>query len=105
MSGVTLTTPLTLHNDEPLVLRIFLDASLIEVFANERRSITSRIYPTRPDSTGIAICADEAAVDLLAGRVWRWPESGSVHYHGKKTGTRIRQITITSNCSGTPART
>ncbi|WP_322822699.1 glycoside hydrolase family 32 protein [Chloroflexus sp.] len=62
--------PLALHNDEPLALRIFLDASLIEVFANERRSITSRIYPTRPDSTGIAICADEAAVDLLAGRVW-----------------------------------
>ena len=50
--------PLILGPDEPLRLHIFLDRSVLEVFANDRISITSRIYPTRADSTCVALLAE-----------------------------------------------
>jgi len=43
--------------DEPLDLRVFVDGSVIEVFANERHCLTSRVYPTGADSTGIELRA------------------------------------------------
>ena len=48
------SAPFELREGEPLRLRVFVDRSVIEVFANERISITSRIYPTRADSLGVA---------------------------------------------------
>jgi len=43
--------------DEPLSLRVFVDRSVVEVFANERHCLTGRVYPTREDSTGASLCA------------------------------------------------
>jgi beta-fructofuranosidase len=63
--------PLTLGPDEPLRLRMFLDRSVIEVFANERVSVTSRIYPTRADSVGVALLAEAAAARLIALDAWQ----------------------------------
>lgn len=63
--------PLALAAGEPLRLRVFLDRSIIEVFANDRLSITSRIYPTRPDSLGVAAFAVGAPGELLALDAWR----------------------------------
>ncbi len=63
-------TPLPLAPGEPLRLRIFLDGSLIEVFANDRRSITSRIYPSRPDSDGVAVQAAGNPAELVTMRAW-----------------------------------
>ena len=40
--------------DGALHLQIFLDGSVVEVFANSRTSLSSRIYPTREDSTGLS---------------------------------------------------
>lgn len=57
--------PLMLGADEPLRLQIFLDRSVLEVFANERISITSRVYPTRADSVGLALLAERGAVNAL----------------------------------------
>ena len=61
--------PLTLHDDEPLRLRVFVDHSVIEVFANERACLTGRVYPTRDDSVGIGIFAHGSA-QLLALDAW-----------------------------------
>ncbi len=47
--------PFELAPDEPLRLRVFLDKSMLEVFANRRQCVTQRLYPSRPDSTGIAL--------------------------------------------------
>ena len=47
--------PLALAPDEPLRLRVYLDRSILEVFANERQCVTQRIYPTRADSAGVAL--------------------------------------------------
>jgi beta-fructofuranosidase len=63
--------PLTLGVDEPLRLHIFLDHSVLEVFANDRVSITSRIYPTRNDSRGVGLLAEQGAAQLLGLDVWQ----------------------------------
>ena len=63
--------PLTLGPDEPLRLHIFLDRSVLEVFANQRVSITSRIYPTRADSLGVALLAERGEARLNALDAWQ----------------------------------
>ena len=47
--------PLALGAGEALRLRVFVDRSIIEVFANGRLCLTQRVYPTRPDSSGVAL--------------------------------------------------
>ena len=47
--------PLALQANEPLRLRIFLDHSMLEVFANGRQCMTQRLWPTREDATGVSL--------------------------------------------------
>ena len=42
---------------ENLRLHVFLDRSVLEVFANGQLCLSSRIYPTREDSLGVAVFA------------------------------------------------
>jgi beta-fructofuranosidase len=62
--------------DEALSVRVFVDGSIVEVFANERHCLTGRVYPTREDATGIAVSATggRATVEELncweLGDVW-----------------------------------
>ena len=44
-----------LEAEETIKLHIFLDKSVIEIFANYRETLTRRIYPTRADSLGLKI--------------------------------------------------
>ena len=63
--------------DDSLSLRVFLDGSILEAFANDRHCLTSRIYPTRSDSTGVSIGAIGGRVSIEALDVWQlksaWP--------------------------------
>jgi beta-fructofuranosidase len=43
--------------DAPLDLHVFVDGSVVEVFANERHCLTSRVYPTREDALGVSLSA------------------------------------------------
>jgi sucrose-6-phosphate hydrolase SacC (GH32 family) len=61
--------PLSLESGEPLRLRIFLDRSVLEVFANGRQCLTQRIYPSRSDSLGVRLFARGAAA---TARVQAW---------------------------------
>ena len=61
---------LSLDEGEPLCLRLFLDRSVIEVFANDRLCLTSRIYPTREDSLGIAAFAVGGTATLRRLDAW-----------------------------------
>lgn len=63
--------PLTLGLDEPLRLHLFVDRSVLEIFANERVTITTRVYPTRADSLGVALFAEGADVKLQALDAWK----------------------------------
>ena len=63
--------PLSLAPGEPLTLTVFLDRSVVEAFANRRAALTARIYPTRPDSTGVGLFATGGIAHVRCCRVWR----------------------------------
>ena len=69
---------LYLEDREPLRLRVFVDRSIIEVFANKRQCLTVRAYPTREDSSGISLVARGSEAKLVSLRAWQmrsiWPE-------------------------------
>jgi beta-fructofuranosidase len=52
-----LHAPLELPAGEPLRLRVVIDASVIEIIANERTCLTVRSYPSRPDALNVALVA------------------------------------------------
>ncbi|KAL2207650.1 Arabinanase/levansucrase/invertase [Sarocladium strictum] len=67
---------------EDLEIRIFVDNSIVEVFVNERLSLTTRVYPVLSDSTGISYDLgdfDERKVELefWADLKSAWPERDS----------------------------
>ncbi len=47
--------PFELKDGERLKLRIFVDKSVVEVFANGRQAVMRRIYPSRADSVGVRL--------------------------------------------------
>ncbi len=53
-------------DEDPLSLHVFVDGSVVEVFANERRCLTGRVYPG-PESTGASIrgIEGEATVERI----------------------------------------
>jgi beta-fructofuranosidase len=62
--------PLALEPGEPLRLRVFLDRSVMEVFANGRQCVAHRLYPTRSDSVGTAIFARGGSCFVRTVRAW-----------------------------------
>jgi len=62
--------PFTLAPGEPLFLRVFVDRSFVEVFANDRQAVVRRIYPTRPDSVGVRLIARGGAAQVPRLRAW-----------------------------------
>ena len=54
----------------PLELRVFLDRSVVEVFANGRACITDRIYPSREDSLGLRVFANGGRATLRSLGAW-----------------------------------
>lgn len=66
----TQTAFLALDAGEPLRLHLFLDRSVIEIFANGRACLTSRVYPTRPDSLRLSFCAQGGDARLRAD-IWQ----------------------------------
>ncbi|KAL5349025.1 hypothetical protein ACLOAV_006451 [Pseudogymnoascus australis] len=75
--------PFKLQDAEDLHVRIFVDNSILEVYANGRFALSTRVYPSRPDALG-ASCAFEGLDAASAGvwmQVWEglvgaWPERG-----------------------------
>lgn len=62
---------LELADGEPLRLHIFVDRSVIEVFANDRVCAASRVYPSRADSLGVALFAEGGAAEAESIDVWK----------------------------------
>jgi beta-fructofuranosidase len=62
---------LELAAGEPLSLRIFLDHSMLEVYANNRCCLTSRIYPSRKDSLGIGLVAQGGTPEFKSLKLWK----------------------------------
>ncbi len=72
------TGPVKLDAGEPLSLRVFIDRSIIEVFANDRQCLTIRAYPDRDDSSRVSLFARGGAARLRSLDCWQmrsiWPE-------------------------------
>jgi len=77
--------PLRIGRDEPLHLRVFLDRSIVEVYANGRQCLTLRAYPQRDDNSGVAVFARGGDARLVSFDAWQmhsiWPELRE--YEGK----------------------
>ena len=69
--AAALTEPrFILTEGENLTLRVFVDRSIVEVFANERCCLTSRVYPTRQDSARVGVTAEGGQAGLISADVW-----------------------------------
>jgi beta-fructofuranosidase len=62
--------PLALADDERLRLRVFVDRSIVEVFANGRQCLTARAYPDRSDSVGVSLFARRGSAHLASMDLW-----------------------------------
>ena len=67
--------PFTLPADEPLRLRVFVDKSVVEVFANGRQAVMRRIYPSRPDSIGVKLFSRGGPAEVRTVQSWEMAPS------------------------------
>ena len=65
------TAPIRLDPDEPLRLRVFVDRSVVEVFANGKQCVAVRVYPGRGDSTGVSLRAQGSPAQLRSLDAWQ----------------------------------
>jgi len=62
--------PFTLKNGEKVQLRVFLDKSMLEVFANNRQCITQVVYPTLKDAIFVQVFANDAPIKVESIKAW-----------------------------------
>ena len=65
------TAPLLLEEGEALRLRIFVDRSIVEVFANGKQCVAARVYPGREDSAGVSLRAQGSSALLRSLSAWQ----------------------------------
>jgi beta-fructofuranosidase len=63
--------PFELGGGDRLELRVFVDKSVVEVFANDRQAVMRRVYPSRVESTGVALFAEGAPASAPQVEAWR----------------------------------
>jgi sucrose-6-phosphate hydrolase SacC (GH32 family) len=62
--------PLALSAGESLRLRVFIDKSVIEVYANDRLAIGRRVFPARNDCLGVALFAQGGSAPCKSVNAW-----------------------------------
>ena len=65
------SAPVLIEPGEPAQLRIFVDLSVVEVFVNGRQCVATRVYPGRPDSTGVSLISRGQESILLSLDCWQ----------------------------------
>ena len=60
-----------LEPDEKLKLRVFIDKSVVEVFANDRQVVAMRVYPGLKRSTGVSLRAQGSEAELISLDAWQ----------------------------------
>ena len=61
--------PLKLNANESLKLRVFIDNSIVEVFANDRQAIARRIYPKK-NGTCITLFSNGGNINVKSFKAW-----------------------------------
>jgi beta-fructofuranosidase len=62
--------PLKLKDGESLRLRVFVDKSVVEIYANDRQAICRRVYPGRDDSLGVVLFANGGEAEFSSVKAW-----------------------------------
>ncbi len=62
--------PFSLAPSEKLCLRVFVDCSVVEVFANNRQAIGRRVFPGNPDSLNVALFAEGGTAQFVSIEAW-----------------------------------
>ncbi len=65
------TAQVALEKGEPLKLRVFIDKTIVEVFANGKQCVALRVYPGREDSIGVSLRAQGQEAKLRSLDAWR----------------------------------
>lgn len=65
------TASFILERDETIKLRIFIDKSVVEVFANGKQYAAVRVYPERDDSIGFSIRSQGQDSELISIDSWK----------------------------------
>ena len=77
-----LTVRLPDNKLEKLTLRVFLDASVIEVFVNDQIALTGRAYPEDDQANGLYLSSWGGRVKVEELKIWEmksiWPTSGEI---------------------------
>ena len=60
-----------LDRGEPLRLRVFVDRSVVEVFANGKQCVAVRVYPGREDSAGVSLRAQGSSALMTSLSSWQ----------------------------------
>jgi beta-fructofuranosidase len=69
--------PFVVPEDQPLKLRVFIDNSVVEVFADDRQAITRRVYPEREDSNRVRLFCRGGAAAFTGIETWEMmPSNG-----------------------------
>lgn len=71
VNAVVERAPFALKDGEALKLRVFVDKSIVEVFANDRQAIGRRVFPTRADSLGVALFSEGGEAMFKSVKAWR----------------------------------
>ena len=67
--------PFMLDSNEALTLRVFVDKSVVEIFANGRQAISRRIYPSRFDSLEVHIFSKGGPLTVHSFESWEMSPS------------------------------
>ncbi|MBK8884497.1 MAG: GH32 C-terminal domain-containing protein [Bacteroidales bacterium] len=67
----TQDAPFTVGRGEKVNLRLFIDKSIVEVFANDRQCITQVLYPTLSDAIHIQVFAEDAPIRVEELKSWK----------------------------------
>ena len=86
--------PFSLKANERLKLRIFVDKSVVEVFANGRQAVMRRIYPAQSDSLGISIFSKDGSTKVNALESWHISPSNP-YKRSMSSGPEIRCLLMT----------
>lgn len=81
--------PLEFESGEILRLRLYIDASVIETFANGRVSLTDRVYPASAASLGIGLFAKGGTARLRSLTLW---ELASISNDRLTSGTELFRV-------------
>ena len=67
--------PYEIPEGRDLTLDIFIDRSILEIFANSEICLTQRIYPTHEDSKHFSLFTNDAAVDVIDIQKWEMDQT------------------------------